>query len=37
MIEVLITAVVIGFAVYIIFNNFKKKKNRSCGCGNCSK
>lgn len=37
MIEILITVAIIGFAIYIIYKNFRKKEPGECSCGNCSK
>lgn len=35
-IEVLITLGVVAFAVYMIYNSFKKKALGECGCGSCN-
>lgn len=35
-IEIVISVVVIGFAVYTLFGSLKKKASGDCGCGNCS-
>ncbi|GLC29145.1 FeoB-associated Cys-rich membrane protein [Clostridium omnivorum] len=35
MYEILITAALVGFSVYIIFSRFRSKSAGSCSCGNC--
>lgn len=36
MLEIIITITIAAAAVYILANNFKKKKNGGCNCGSCS-
>ena len=36
MIEIIITIGIVGAAIYILINNFKKKKNSGCNCSGCS-
>lgn len=36
MIEIVVTLIIVGAAAYILYNNFKKKKNGSCNCSGCS-
>jgi len=37
MFEIIFTAAIIAFAVYIIYKNFRNKESGECSCGNCSK
>lgn len=36
MLEILITLVIVFTSAYILYNNFKKKKNSCCNCSGCS-
>lgn len=36
MLEIIITLGIVVATIYILYNNFKKKKNSTCNCSGCS-